>query len=142
MRYCWNCNRITHGEPLFCNFCGRSYDEKLCPRHHVNPRHAEACSQCGSRDLSTPQPRVPAWAGFVEFVLTSIPGVALIVVTVMLVASILLAFIEEPRMVIVLALLLVPVAILWNIWSRFPTWFRSHISELFRRRRDGNGGRR
>ncbi len=31
MRYCNQCHRITAGEPLFCNFCGRSYDFKLCP---------------------------------------------------------------------------------------------------------------
>src|SRR5271169_1531111 len=59
MKYCYQCGRMTDGEPLFCNFCGRSYDVKLCPRLHVNPRFADACSRCGSRDLSTPQPKVP-----------------------------------------------------------------------------------
>ncbi len=58
MKYCYECGRITAGEPLFCNFCGRSYNVKLCPRHHPNPRIAEVCSQCGSRELSTPQPKV------------------------------------------------------------------------------------
>jgi hypothetical protein len=53
------CGHTTGGEPRFCNFCGRSYDMKLCPKLHVNPRLAEACSQCGTRDLSTPQPKVP-----------------------------------------------------------------------------------
>src|SRR2546425_1273960 len=62
MNYCYECGYTTAGEPLFCNSCGRSYDAKLCPKLHVNPRLAEACSHCGSRDLSTPQPRVPvAW---------------------------------------------------------------------------------
>ena len=61
MRYCNQCHRITPGEPLFCNFCGRSYDFKLCPHRHPNPRNAEICSQCGSRELSTPHPRVPLW---------------------------------------------------------------------------------
>src|SRR6267378_3273322 len=58
MKYCYACGHTTGGEPLFCNSCGRSYDVKLCPRLHVNPRLAEACSQCGTRDLSTPQPKV------------------------------------------------------------------------------------
>ena len=59
MKFCYECGRITGGEPLFCNFCGRSYDVKLCPKLHANPRFAEACSRCGSRDLSIPQPKVP-----------------------------------------------------------------------------------
>jgi len=59
MRYCNQCHRITSGQPLFCNFCGRSYNVKLCPQRHPNPRSAEICSQCGSREMSTPQPRVP-----------------------------------------------------------------------------------
>ena len=60
MNYCYNCGHITPGEPLYCNYCGRSYDLKLCPRHHPNPRSADVCSKCGSRELSTPQPKVPA----------------------------------------------------------------------------------
>src|SRR6266481_1646550 len=70
MRYCYNCNRATIGDPLFCNFCGRSYNIKLCQKLHVNPRNAEACSRCGSRDLSTPQPKVPFWATFLLLALT------------------------------------------------------------------------
>jgi hypothetical protein len=58
MKYCYHCGRITTGEPLFCMFCGRTYDVKLCPRLHVNARFADCCSQCGSRELSTPQPKV------------------------------------------------------------------------------------
>lgn len=59
MKFCYACGHTTGGEPLFCNSCGRSYDVKLCPKLHVNPRLAEACAQCGSRDLSIPQPKVP-----------------------------------------------------------------------------------
>ena len=59
MKYCYQCGRMTDGEPLFCNHCGRSYDVKLCPRLHANPRGAEVCARCGSRELSTPQPKIP-----------------------------------------------------------------------------------
>lgn len=54
MRYCRNCRKFTAGAPLYCQFCGRSYGVKLCPRGHRNPRASNACSECGSRDLSTP----------------------------------------------------------------------------------------
>src|SRR5215472_12922424 len=83
MKYCFNCNRITPGAPLFCNYCGRSYDVKLCPRRHANPRTAEACSQCGSRDLSTPQPRRPIWVAPLGFLLSFVPGVFLTIISVL-----------------------------------------------------------
>jgi len=57
MRYCKNCRKFTAGSPAYCQFCARSYNVKLCPRGHKNPRAATACSECGSRDLSTPHAR-------------------------------------------------------------------------------------
>jgi len=57
MRYCNNCRKFTAGKPPYCQFCARSYNVKLCPRGHKSPRAATACSQCGSRDLSTPHSR-------------------------------------------------------------------------------------
>ncbi len=59
MKYCHRCHKLTLGEPVFCNFCGSTYSVKLCGRLHPNPRSAQACSQCGSRDFSTPQPKIP-----------------------------------------------------------------------------------
>src|SRR2546427_7721468 len=78
MKYCYECGCTTAGEPLFCNFCGRSYAAKLCPKLHVNPRLAEACSQCGSRDLSTPQPKVPVRWRILAFVAQFLSAAALI----------------------------------------------------------------
>ena len=56
MRFCNSCNRITLGEPLYCNYCGSSYEVKLCHARHPNPRNAVVCSQCGSREFSQPAP--------------------------------------------------------------------------------------
>src|SRR5258705_3358168 len=83
MRYCNQCHRITPGEPLFCNSCGRSYDFRLCPSRHPNPRNAEICSECGSRELSTPHRRVPLWLASLLFVLSPPPRVLLFSVTVL-----------------------------------------------------------
>jgi hypothetical protein len=58
MRFCTNCKKITAGRPPFCQFCARSYSVKLCPRGHSNPRAAQACSTCGSKELSTPAPQM------------------------------------------------------------------------------------
>ncbi len=54
MRYCRNCRKFTAGQPAYCQFCGRSYGVKLCPRGHKSPRAASVCSECGSHELSTP----------------------------------------------------------------------------------------
>src|SRR6185312_5776092 len=59
MRFCNNCKRLSPGKDPFCSHCGSTYDVKLCPRQHINPRAAVLCSQCGSRELSTPQPKLP-----------------------------------------------------------------------------------
>jgi len=81
MRYCYNCNRITLGNPRFCNFCGRSYDDRLCPRLHPNPRHAVVCSHCGSRDLTTPQPQSYFRLRVIVSIVLALPGILLIILS-------------------------------------------------------------
>jgi hypothetical protein len=138
MKYCYNCDHITPGEPLFCNSCGRSYNAKLCPRHHPNPRHAEICSRCGSRDLSTPQPRVPWWAPVAEFLLRVIPGSLLGIVTIVVAVLVIMTILQNPGMIVAGLLLFVPIGILWGMWSELPNWFRSGVSRLLKRRRGGD----
>lgn len=136
-RYCYNCNRITAGEPLFCNFCGRSYNVKLCPRLHANPRNSQICSQCGSRDLSTPQPKVPFWVPVLEFVLRIIPGAALAIVSVVAVVLLLLAIFTRPELLFSVVLLLLALGFLWWAWSQIPASFRRFIQRLLTRRPNG-----
>jgi hypothetical protein len=78
MKDCYQCGKLTAGEPLYCNHCGRSYDVKLCPRHHQNPRGAEGCSQCGSRELSTPQPKLPMSWRLAALLLQFVLGILLV----------------------------------------------------------------
>src|SRR5438552_4701604 len=82
VKFCFHCGRHTVGEPLFCNFCGRSYDVKFCPKLHANLRGTRVCSRCGSPELSTPQPRVSFWARILLFLLTVISGLVLVVISV------------------------------------------------------------
>jgi RNA polymerase subunit RPABC4/transcription elongation factor Spt4 len=142
MKYCYNCNKITPGEPLFCNYCGRSYNVKLCPRRHVNPRAAEACSQCGSRDLSTPQPRVPLWVPLVEFAVSLVPGVFLSVISIAAVVFVINAVAQRPDLLFALLMLFVALGILWWVWSQLPQWFRTAIYKVLKRRRDSGGEKR
>lgn len=131
MKFCYECGRMTPGNPLYCNFCGRSYDVKLCPRHHPNSRIAEVCAQCGSRDLSTPQPKVSAWWRILEFLMRVFIGILLICFSLLA----LLEFLRTPEGqagLITLGLLLL---ILWWLWSQLPNWFRKLVRKSFERKR-------
>ena len=142
MKFCYHCGRVTAGEPLFCNFCGRSYDVKLCPRLHPNPRNAEACSQCGSRDLSTPQPKVPLWVPIVEFLISLVPGLILALLSALIVGSLVVALLRNPSLLLMVVLLGCALGVLWWVWAQLPAWFRRAVSRMLRRRREADRGRR
>jgi hypothetical protein len=132
MKYCYECGRMTAGEPRYCQFCGRTYDVKLCPRRHENPRFAEVCSQCGSRELSTPQPKVsPVWR-VLEFFARVMVGLLIVYVVLSFVYG-LVTTPETGDALMALGLLLVALFILWTM---LPDWFKRLI-----RRSMGKGGR-
>jgi hypothetical protein len=141
MKYCYQCNRVTIGEPLFCNFCGRSYNVKLCPRLHGNPRNAETCSQCGSRDLSTPQPKVPLWAPILQFFLSLVPGLVLVLLSIVVIASLVNVLLHKPNMLVGIVLLFVALGVLWWVWAQIPLWFRKAIYKMLKRKRGDHEGR-
>lgn len=141
-RYCYNCNRVTPGEPLFCNFCGRSYNVKLCPRLHPNSRSAQICSQCGSRDLSVPQPKMPFWARMLEFLLRMVPGAALMAVSLLAVALFILAIFTRPGLLVPIVFLLTALGFLWWMWSQIPASFRRIVHRLISHSRGGQGRQR
>lgn len=135
IKYCFNCNRITAGQALFCNHCGASYDVKLCPRLHVNPRFAEVCSQCGSHELSTPQPKVPFWA---RILLRLVPFAVAILVSIVSLAfliELLQQLRNRPDVAFALAIL---IGFLWWLWSQVPQCIRQFIYRLIKRR-ESNG---
>jgi hypothetical protein len=135
MRYCHNCHRITGGEALYCHFCGSSYDAKLCPSRHINPRWAVVCSQCGSRDLSTPAPRLPLWLAPVAFVLTLIPGLILFLLLVMLLIALVNALLTNQQIQLQLLVLILLVSILWFAYIHLPHFVRDLLRSLWRRKK-------
>jgi hypothetical protein len=130
MKFCYQCAKITPGEPLFCSSCGRSYDVKLCPRLHANSRSADACSQCGSRELSTPQPRVSVWWKVLEF----LAKVAFGIVLVYLSLAGLVALLTTPQFQNALIVFGVCMGLLWWLWSLLPEWFRKLVHRSLRRK--------
>jgi hypothetical protein len=138
MKYCYQCGRITPGTPFYCQFCARSYDVKLCPRSHPNPRSAEVCSQCGSRDLSTPQPKVSFWWHVFGFLLRVGVGAFLVYVSLALLVELMKELITLPEVqnaLVALGLLLLAA---WLFWTRLPDWLRKAIYHSLRRRGHGD----
>jgi len=130
MKYCYQCGRMTNGEPLFCNHCGRSYDVKLCPRMHQNPRGAEVCSKCGSRELSTPQPKIPmSWR---LLAILARLGLGLMLFYASL--SLVIALVRTPEVQKAMVALGVLLAGLWWLWTKLPDWFQELIRALWKRK--------
>ena len=135
MNYCYNCGHITAGEPMFCNHCGRSYDVKLCPRLHPNPRSAEVCSKCGSRELSTPQPKVPAMWKLLAILVRLGLGLLLLYISIsFLMALAQTAQIQQAAVCIGLSLVG-----LWLLWSKLPDWLQDLIRNALKRGRKNDG---
>ncbi len=130
--YCYNCGKMTAntpvGAPAFCQYCGRSYDVKLCPRMHRNPRGAEVCSQCGSRELSTPQPKVPMSWRLLAIVVRLGLGLLLFYASLKL----LLALLLTPQFQQLLVLIGLMLSGLWWLYSKLPDWLQEFIRALWK----------
>lgn len=131
MRYCPQCHRLTTGEPLYCNHCGATYDAKLCPARHLNPRNAEVCAQCGSRDLNTPAPRLAFWLRPVLFGLSLLPGIILALLLVMVAVGILNGIATSARLQGPLVVLFLLLAFLWWIYIRLPKFIQNALRSLW-----------
>jgi hypothetical protein len=137
MKYCYSCGRITTGDALFCNICGKTYDTRLCPRMHPNPRAAQRCSQCGSSELSTPQPKVPFWLKPFLLLLTVLPGFILLVLTCAFLVVFLYELAVNPHMQLRLMLLGLVLALTWYAYLQLPTFIRSSMQKHLFRKKDG-----
>lgn len=138
MTFCYHCSKITTGEPFFCSSCGRTYDLKLCPRLHPNPRSAEVCSRCGSRELSTPQPKVSLGWKFLEWFLRMTLGIVIVVVTLVLVFGFITELLQTQAGqtgVVLLGMLLILLS--W-VWHKLPEWLRKFIRKQFSKRRNSH----
>jgi RNA polymerase subunit RPABC4/transcription elongation factor Spt4 len=128
MRYCHNCHKTTTGEPLFCHACGSTYDAKLCPGRHINPRWATVCSQCGSRDLSTPAPPVPLWLKPLLLAASLVPGVVLVLLLVLAVVGVINEVLSNQAIQGQLLAAIVILALLWWLYLQLPHF----IQNMFR----------
>jgi len=136
MRYCHNCHKTTTGEPLFCHSCGSTYDAKLCPARHINPRWATVCSQCGSRDLSTPAPRVPFWLAPLLLLASLLPGVVLVLLLVLVMVAIVNQILTNQQIQAQLVVVVLILTLLWWLYLQLPHFIRNMVGSLWRKRKD------
>ena len=134
MKFCYQCGRFTSGEPLFCQNCGCTYDVKLCPRLHSNPRWAEICSQCGSHDLSTPQPRISIVWRAVAFLIRLLASVLLVILSLVLALELLKQILGRPELQGPVLALLILLGLLWWMWTELPDWIRKLIRRMLKRK--------
>jgi len=134
MKFCYNCKKMTSGQPLFCQFCARSFDTKYCPRLHPNPRSARACSQCGSTELTIPQPKVPFFLAPLLWVLTILPGLILWLGTVAFLFVFVYVVINDQQLMLQFMLLGLVIALLWLLYFQLPGFLRKGIEKrIFKR---------
>src|SRR5260221_454390 len=131
MKYCNTCRRTTYGEPLFCNHCGSSYSHKLCPRHHPNSRNAEACSQCGSRDLSVPERKLSVGKRLLIFLLMKLPILLLMAGLVAVSVFIVKRLLFGPESFLPLMCIALCLGLLFWFWMMFPQFVRNGIKRRF-----------
>jgi hypothetical protein len=129
---------MTAGKPLFCSFCGRTYDIKLCPRLHPNRRAAQVCAQCGSRDLSTPQPKVSFWWRIVEWLAKVLLALLLFLLSCAGAIAVLEGLLRSPQLQCGLIGLAILLGLLWWIWSELPEWFRKLVRKSLQKTRSGS----
>lgn len=68
MKYCAFCKRINPGDPIHCQYCGRTFWVRIC-RHcrEANPHEALTCRNCGSAELSETSGSLPVWLNLLNF---------------------------------------------------------------------------
>lgn len=137
MKFCYECGQTTPGQPRFCHSCGRSFDKKICPRFHENPRWAESCAHCGSRELSTPQRKIFSGWRLLEWLTKAVAGLALTFLTAILGLGVLDSLLEGRHGIQRLFVSASLLTLLWCFWTSIPSFFRRLVRKSFlRRRRD------
>lgn len=119
MKYCRSCRRLTIGAPLFCGKCGRSYRVRFCPKLHRNPVTASVCSQCGSKELSSPHQAASALARGAA-VLGLIIGMLFVAGTLFYLVQFIRQLLAEPDSILPAMLVGLGIALAWLLFVSAP----------------------
>jgi hypothetical protein len=105
---------------------------RLCPRLHSNPRHAIVCSECGSRELTTPQPRLPFWIPAILFLLTFLPGAVLLSITSLYFIAYIYVLFVRPALIFRFMLFGLPIGLIWLVYMELQTVIRLTVLRKIR----------
>ena len=140
MKFCNNCKKLSPGEPLFCLQCSRSFNVKLCPARHINPRSAVACGECGSRDLSTPAPPLsfPVW--LLLRLLPLLTGAFLLWLSMLALLLGLRSLLSSQQLQATFFLLILIIALLWFVYLQLPRPLKDLVGPKSKKpRKDSHG---
>lgn len=112
---------------------------KLCPRLHVNSRISQVCSQCGSREFSTPQPKVPLLTRLFVVTVTGLLGTVLIGFALFVIGVFLEQLVTQTNVLNDLIGIGIMVFVLSWIWTQIPLWIRKTIHRMIEGRRKDKG---
>ncbi len=90
------------------------------------------CSQCGSRDLSTPQPKVPFWGRVLVAAITILLEILILALAFLLALMLLRAVFSNTNVVNALVGIGIMLGLLWWIWFQIPLWMRKTMHRLLR----------
>jgi hypothetical protein len=134
MKICYGCGKVTTGKPSYCHYCGKTYDVRLCPRGHINPRSANVCSECGNKELSMAQPRVPLLLRPLLFLMSHLVGVALLVALLLFVAVFIHKLFTDPNGLLPLMCIGLYLCLAFFVWMMLPNFLRKGIARLVSRK--------
>jgi hypothetical protein len=134
MKLCFSCGKVTTGIPSYCHYCGKTYDVKLCSRGHINSRSANVCSQCGSKELSTPQRKIPFLLRPFLFLLSHLTGLLLLIALVVFIGFFVHKLFIDPNGLLPLMCLGMLLGLLLLVWMMLPNFVRKPIRWLFKRK--------
>src|SRR3954452_25361740 len=118
MKYCNFCKRLSAGEPLFCEHCQHTYNVRLCPHRHENPRSAVYCGTCGSNDLSAPAPERSVLAAALIYTLPKFGALLLLLVSLYVFFGILDAILTNQQLSGQLVSVVLVLALAWWLYLR------------------------
>jgi hypothetical protein len=125
---------MTSGAPAYCHNCGKTYNVKLCSRGHINPRSANVCSQCGSREMSTPQRKIPFLLKPLIFLFSHFFGIALIFSLVIFIGYFAYQIFTDPNGLLPLMCIGLSLGVLFLFWMMLPNFLKAPIRWLFKRK--------
>jgi hypothetical protein len=100
---------------------------RLCPRHHVNGRRAEACAECGSRELTQAAPRPHFSDRLIEWSCSLLPVALVVIVPSVVMLMVVRTVAASAQLQSQVVGLLVLLALTYWVWQQLPGVVRSGL---------------